>query len=78
MTPGELEGRLLALRKALAQLLARMPQDRTAELLSAVLLPTGEEDPTVLAEDLDPQSAAMGRELSALLDEADRLRRGYG
>jgi hypothetical protein len=78
MTPQELEGRLLALRKVLAQVLARWPQNRTAELISAVLLPTGEEDPAVLAEDLDPQSAAMGQEIAALLDEADRLRRGYG
>ena len=78
MTPDEMEGRLLALRKALAKVLAGMPQDRAAELVSAVLLPTGEEDPAVLAQQIDRQTAAMGQELTAILAETERVRRGYG
>ena len=78
MTPEEMEGRLLALRKALAQVLANIPRDKAAELISAVLLPTGEEDPAVLTQDIDGQTAAMGRELTAILDATERLRKGYG
>ena len=78
MTPDEMEGRLLALRKALAKVLAGMPPDRAAELVSAVLLPTGEEDPAVLAQEIDRQTAAMGQELTAILAETERVRRGYG
>jgi len=74
----ELEGRLTALRKVLAQILAREPPETTAELVSAVLLRNGEEDPDVLADALDAQSAAMGAELAALLAEADRLRSDSG
>ena len=71
------EGRFLALRKALAFVLAEMPPQKAAETLSAVLLPVGEEDPGVLATEVDPMTAAMGTELSAILEEADRYRRGY-
>lgn len=70
----DLEGRLVALRKVLAHLLSQHAPEVTAELVSAVLLRDGEEDPAVLPDSLDPQSAAMGAELAALLAEADRLR----
>lgn len=70
----DLEGRLTALRKVLAHLLSRQSPEVTAELISAVLLRDGEEDPAALPDSLDPQSAAMGAELAALLAETDRLR----
>ena len=73
----ETEGRLLALRKAVAQLIDLFAPDRGAEVLSAAALRVGEEDPGVMAEDLDPVFAAMGQEIADLLAQADRLRRGY-
>lgn len=73
----ETDGRLLALRKGLAKLLSRMSPEAAEEVLTSALLPVGEEDPGVLATELDEVSAAMGREMAALLAEADRLRKGY-
>lgn len=71
------EGRLIALRKAVAMILSRLPEAEAAEFFAAALLQTGEEDPAALPETLDPVSAAIAAELSALDAEASRLRRGF-
>ncbi|OYU17788.1 MAG: hypothetical protein CFE34_13905 [Rhodobacteraceae bacterium PARR1] len=73
----EIEGRLLALRKAVAQVMTTLSPDGAAEMISAALLHVGEEDPGVMTDDPDPVSAAMAQELAAVLAQADRLRRGY-
>ena len=75
MTPETVEGRLIALRKALALLLARLPEGEMAALLEQEALRTGDEDPGAVIDAVAAEAGAMATELAALRDEAARLRR---
>lgn len=74
MTPEAVEGRLIALRKALAFLLARLPESEVAALLVEETMRTGDEDPGAVVDAVAAEAGAMAAELAALRDEAARLR----
>lgn len=75
MTPEAVEGRLIALRKALALVLARLPEGEMAALLEQEALRTGDEDPGAMADAVAVVAGAMASELAALRDETTRLQR---
>lgn len=70
----QIDGRLIALRKALALLLARLPEGTLAELLERETLHTGDEDPAALPDSIAAEAGAMASELAALRDEVALLR----
>ncbi|MEY4983075.1 MAG: hypothetical protein RIR62_1341 [Pseudomonadota bacterium] len=72
--PEGIEGRLIALRKALALLLSRLPPADLAALFAHEALLTGDEDPAAMADAVAAVAGAMALELAALRDEADRQR----
>ena len=75
MTPEGIEGRLIALRKALALVLAQLPEGALAALQEQETLRTGDEDPGAVIDAVAAVAGAMAAELSALRDEVARLRR---
>lgn len=75
MTPEVIEGRLIALRKALALVLAQLPEGALAALQEQETLRTGDEDPGAVIDAVAAVAGAMAAELSALRDEVARLRR---
>ena len=74
MRPELVEGRLIALRKALALVLSRLPEAEVTALLEREALRTGDEDPGAVVDAVAAEAGAMAGELSALRDEAARLR----
>lgn len=75
MTPEGIEGRLIALRKALALVLTQLPEGALAALQEQETLRTGDEDPGAVIDAVAAVAGAMAAELSALRDEVARLRR---
>jgi hypothetical protein len=78
MAPDTTEGRLIALRKALALALSQLPQGAVTELLEQETLRTGDEDPSALPDAVTAEAGAMATELAALRDEVARLRANRG
>lgn len=78
LRPEQIEGRLIALRKALALALSRLPEAEVAALFEHETLSTGDEDPAAVVDAVAAVAGAMASELSALLDEAARQRDPVG
>lgn len=74
MNDGTTEGRLIALRKALALVLSRLPEGEMTALFEQETLRTGDEDPAALPDAIAAEAGAMAAELGALRDEARLLR----
>lgn len=72
----QIDGRLIALRKALALVLSRLPEGTLTGLLERETLQTGDEDPAALPDAVAAEAGAMAAELAALRDEVALLRGG--